>query len=214
MANDDGCLPRLDWAELDIVRVAVVPLHKWRGPDHAAQILAWYAQVALPFRPGADDDGVVALPQDVEGEHARAAADRDVSEEAEARCARDAGEVVRDVLHLGVVRRDAEAHQTVWRREAFIHVDFHMIRPRLLEEVLRRVKSSRTAADDGDVMRLTASGAASCSKALENRASLERKIMPRALRQMTRTCRSEPQPQICGKAKRQRHRAAGGARNN
>mmetsp|Transcript_122251 Transcript_122251/g.342186 ORF Transcript_122251/g.342186 Transcript_122251/m.342186 type:complete len:234 (-) Transcript_122251:40-741(-) len=136
-----------------VVRVAIVPFDQGRGPDNTGELLARKAQRPIARRAGADDDGVVALPQQCQRQPL---ADLDVAKEAEPVVLRHIREVRNDVLHLGMVRRHAEADKAERRRQPLEHVDLHgplyLALVGQLEQVLRRVERRRARADDRDMV--------------------------------------------------------------
>ena len=102
------------------VRVRVVPAHEIDRGDAAGQMFA--GDVQRPVGLGADriDHRVVLLGQ-LGG--ADVLADHDVAEEPEPRVVGDLLELLADRLDLGVIRCNAGAHQTPWRRKHLQHVD-------------------------------------------------------------------------------------------
>ncbi len=144
VADDKRARHREVELELAMVGVAVVPADEvGRGPT-AGERFTGDAERPVGGRAGGVDDGVVALKQLLTRD---VCPEFDVSEEAEARVQRGLLVDAHDGLDLGMVGRDAGAHEAVRRGQALEHVDVEVA---FLEQMAGGVEAGGTGADDGD----------------------------------------------------------------
>ncbi len=151
--DHDHALVREVELEVLEIRVAVVPGDELGGSPRSRQVLAGDAEAAVGLGTDRVDDGVVELQQVVVRD---GCADLDVAEEAKAGPRGGLLERARDRLDVLVVRRDAEADEPPWRRQAVDHVDLDRL-VLTLQQRVGRVEPRRPRADDRDAQRHVAS---------------------------------------------------------
>ncbi len=125
--------------------MAVVPGDELGRGMAAAQVLAGNAHAPVGLGPGAVDD-LVIVGLEVGERHVLA--EFDAAEETEARIRRHLVEGVRDELDLLMVRRNAQAHQSVRSRQPIVQIDLDNLR--VPQQMIGGVEAGRPGADDRD----------------------------------------------------------------
>ncbi len=154
--------------EVAVVGVAVVPGDELGGGPAAGQVLAGDAHAAVGLGADRVEDGVIAGQQVRVGD-VRAVVDVAV----EAELGMGGGLLVdaADGLDVGVVGRDAAAHEAPGGGKTVVDVDLHLevgMRP-ALQQVTGRVEARRARSDDGHAKRLLGSPDR-CHGGIESRA--------------------------------------------
>ena len=143
--SDDGDLLRVQRPHLGDIGVAVEPGHEVGAAEAAVLVDARDVEVAVLLGARGEHHGVVVAPQVVELDvHAVL----DVAQQAHLGLAQDLVQRLDDALDAGVVRGDAVADETEWRRLALEQVDRH---GRVgLHEHVGGVDAGRARTDDRD----------------------------------------------------------------
>ncbi len=130
--------------EVAVIGMAVVPAHEIGGRPAAGELFAGDPQRAIRGRAGGVDERVVVLKELLA---LNVPAELDVPKEAKAGV--QGGFLIhpRNGLDLGVIGRDARAHEPVRSGKALEHIHLHR---RLLQKMPRGVEASGTRADHGD----------------------------------------------------------------
>ncbi len=136
--------------QIEKVRVGAVPCDQRRRGVAARQVLAGDAEAPVALAADGNDDLIVVPPEVGDGEIAPQV---DVAQEAHPRIQRDALEDSNDLLDLRMIRRDAESHQPVRRRQAIEEIDPEVGSggaAALGKQRRRGVETGRAGADDGN----------------------------------------------------------------
>ena len=144
-AHDRHPLLREIERAVPIVGVAVVPGDELGRGMAPAQVLTGNPHAPVGLGAGAVHD-LMVVGLEVGERHVLA--ELDAAEETEARIRRDLVEDVRDELDLLMVRRDAQAHQSVRSRQPIVQIDLDDLR--VPEQMIGGVEAGRPGADDRD----------------------------------------------------------------
>src|SRR5215203_5777161 len=133
--------------EVGEVRMAIVPADELRRADHAGQLFARNAELAIMRRADRKDHGIIEVQQLRDRD---VAADRDIADEVHAGTVRDLVVALGDSLQRLVVWRHAEADEPVGDRIAVEDVDPSPTAIGLLQS-LSRVEAGGPRPDDREM---------------------------------------------------------------